>query len=132
MELISNIEGADATAQISRLHGTDIELVSSYIAEYVHSNERSIIWVGSTESSEAGAELTRRMIQAIEKGGPVFSNLQHLTIAGHEVFQVNGPGGEHFFYNSREAEEDIVWLTIESADALAIFVFSSKDVCCFK
>ena len=40
LELIGSSEGSEALAQISRLHGTDIELVSAYIVEYAHGNER--------------------------------------------------------------------------------------------
>ncbi len=120
LELIGSIEGSEALAQIGRLHGTDIKLVSAYIVEYAHGNERVTVWVGRAESSNAGAELIKRMLQAIEKGGSGFTNLQRLTIAGHEVFRVDGPGGEHFFYNSREPREVVVWLTVEAADALPI------------
>ena len=107
-------------ARIGRLHGTDIELVSAYIAEYAHGNERLTVWVGRAESRDAAVELSRRMIEGIEKGGSGFSNLQRLTIAGHEVFRVDGHGGEHFFYISREQRERVVWLTLEAADALPI------------
>lgn len=120
LELIGSSEGSEALAQISRLHGTDIKLVSAYIVEYANDNERVTVWVGRAESSNAGAELIKRMLQAIEKGGSGFSNLQRLTIADHEVFRVDGPGGEHFFYNSREPREAVVWLTVEAADALSI------------
>ncbi len=120
LELVGSVEGSAAMAQVSRLHGTDIELVSAYVAEYVHGNERVTVWVGTTESRDAAAGLTRRMIEGIEKGGSGFNNLQRLTIAGHDFFQVEGPGGKHFFYNSRELREEVVWLTVEAADALPI------------
>ncbi len=121
LELIGTIEGAEALAQVNRLHGTDIELVSAYIAEYAHGDERATAWIGKTESSSAGAELINKMVQAIEKGGGSgFSNLQRLIIADQEVFQVNGPGGEHFFYNSKEPKGQIVLLTIQAADVLPI------------
>ena len=127
LELISAIEGSEALTQINRLHGTDIDLVSAYIAEYVHAstpyhsgNERLTVWVGGVEDSAAAAELIRMMIEGIEKGDAGFSNLQRLTIAGHEVFRVDGPGGEHFFYNSEKSGERVVWLTVEADDTLSI------------
>ena len=53
-----------------------------------------------------------------------FSNLKLLTVTQgyhiHEVFQVEGPGGKHFFYHSRESRERIVWLSIESGDTMSI------------
>ncbi len=127
LQLVGSIKGAEALAQTSRLHGTDIELASAYIVEYVRGTERVTIWVGRAESSNAGASLIKRMLQAIEKGGSGFTNLQRLTIAGHEVFRVDGPGGEHFFYNSREQRERVVWLTVEAADALPILERALKN-----
>ncbi len=120
MQLVGSVEGSEALAQIGKLHGTDIELVNAYTAVYVHSNKRVIIWVGRAESRDAAAGLTKRMIESIEKGGSGFNNLQRLTIAGHEVFRVDGPGGEHFFYTSREQRERVVWLNVEATDALPI------------
>lgn len=60
------------------------------------------------------------MVTGIERGGSGFSNPQRLTIAGHEVFQVQGPGGKHFFCNSGEVRESVVWLTIEAANAMLL------------
>ncbi len=134
LELIGTIEGSEALAQVNRLHGADIELVSVYIAEYAHASspyhsgdERLTVWVGRTESRDAAAELTRRMTEGIERGGSGFSNLQRLTIADHEVFRVEGPGGEHFFYSSREQRERVVWLTVEAADPLPILEQALKN-----
>ncbi len=127
LELIGTIEGSGAMTRISRLHGTDIKLASAYIMEYDHGTERGTVWVGKAESRDAATELTKRMIESIEKGGSGFGNLRRLTIAGHEVFRVDGPSGEHFFYNSREQRESVVWLIIEAADALPILEQALKN-----
>lgn len=124
LQLVDSVEGSQAIAQINKLHGTGIELVSAYIAEYAHSspyhNVRVTVWVGSAESGDAAAELIGKMIEGIERGGSGFSNLERLSIADHEVFRVDGPGGEHFFYLSGERGETVVWLSIEAADTLPI------------
>ncbi len=127
LQLIGTIEGPEAMAQIGRLHGTDIELVSAYIVEYVYGAERGTVWIGITENSNAAAELTSKMVDAIGKGGSGFSNLQRLTIAGHEVFRVDGPGGEHFFYKSKKTAKQVVWLTLEAADVLPILEQALKN-----
>lgn len=106
--------------QINRLHGTSIELVNAYIAEYGFDNAHATVWVGRTESSKDGAELTMRMIEAIGKGNSGFSNIRRLAIAEQEVFQVDGPDGEHFFFNSRENGKDVIWLTVEAADTRSV------------
>ncbi len=127
LKLVGSVEGSEALAQIKELHGIDIEMESAYIAEYVHDNERVIVWFSRTKSGSAGAALTERMLQAIERGDSVFGNLQRLTIGDQEVFQVDGPGGEHFFYNSKEQQENVVWLIVEATDALPILKEAFKS-----
>ena len=121
LELVSIIEGPEALAQIEKLHGTDINLVEAQVASYARgSTERITVWVSRAESSDDAAELTRMMVEGINRGNSVFSNLQRLTVSSHEVFQVDGHGGEHFFYNSREPRERVVWLAIEAGDTRLI------------
>ena len=127
LELIGTIEGSEAMAQVNRLHGTDIELVSAYIAEYAQGNERGTVWVGKAESKEDAAELNDRMIRVIGKGSSGFSNLQRISIVNHEVFQIDGPGGQHFFFISRNTGKDVVWLIVTANDILPIVEQALKN-----
>ncbi len=127
LQLVGSVEGSEALNQVRGLHGTDIKLETAHIAEYIHGTERVTVWVGIAESRDAAAELLMRMIKGIEKGDSVFNNFQRLTIADLEVFQVDGPGGEHFFYNSKEQGERVVWLTVETDDALPILEQTVKN-----
>ncbi len=120
LELVSTIEGDEAMGGVNRLHGTEITLVSAYIANYAGGTERATAWVGSAGNAKTATEITRRMVEAIAKGGAGFSNLRQMTIAGHDVFRVDGPGGEHIFYISWEHPDRIVWLTVNAADVLPI------------
>lgn len=121
LELISNIEGSEALAQIEKLHGNDFNLVDAQVAKYARGNTEQItVWVSKAESSDAAAELTKRMVESIDRGNSGFSNLRRLNIAEQEVFQVEGAGGKHFFYHSREDGERVVWLTIEAGDTMLI------------
>ena len=104
------VKGHVTEAKLSPLE----DLIRQYILREFAKNGQA------PTAGEIAAGLTRRMINGIEKGGSGFSNLQRLTIAGHEVFRVDGPDGEHFFYTSREQRERVVWLTVEAADALPI------------
>ena len=124
LELVSSNEGSEAIGQISKLHGTDITLVEAYIARYARSNEEVTVWVGRAENSDDAAELIKRMADGIASGNSGFSNLKRLSITqgyhNYEVFQVDGPGGKHFFYHSREPRERVVWLSIEASDTMPI------------
>lgn len=130
MELASVVEGKQALAQVNELHGTDLGLGTAYIAEYSHAfnpyhgsnNEKLTVWVGKAENSQAAAALLNRMRQGIEKGGSPFSKPEQITVAGQEIFHVDGPNSEtNFFYHSPVKGEDVVWLTImSSSDPRAI------------
>lgn len=120
LELVSVVEGDEALRSVSRLHGTDIKLTSASILEYARGNEQGTVWIGGTDSREEADQLIQLMIAGVEKGGTGFSNLQRLTIAGHRVLRVDGPGGDHFFYNSRKTEGQVVWLTLNVTDVLPV------------
>lgn len=123
LKLASQIKGTEALAQINKLHGTEILLVDAFIARYAPvyaSSAHVTIWVGKAKDSDTAAELLRRMTTGIANGNPSFSNLKKLSLAGQEVFQVEGPGGQHFFYRSQKTEEAVVWLTVETHDAMSI------------
>ncbi len=120
LELVSTVEGDEAMSGVNRLHGTEITLVSAYIANYAGGTERATAWVGSVGNAQTAAEILRMMVEGIAKGGAGFSNLRQMTIADHDVFRVDGPGGEHIFYISREQPDRIVWLTVNAADVLPI------------
>ncbi len=127
MKVGNVIEGAEAMAQVSRLHGTTIELDSALIAEYSHdfnpyhkNDEQVTVWVGKTKSDDLALELTRRMFEGIRDGGSSgFRNPQKLSVDGHEVFQIDGPGGTHFFSHAADPPR-VIWLTIRSNDASTI------------
>lgn len=120
LQLVGVTEGSEALSQINKLHGTNIDLVSGYIATYAGGDGHAMVWVGGAESRETAEELTARMVKGIEKGNTGFSNPRKLTVAGHEVWQVDGGDGQFFFYNSLEPNSRVVWITIEGADAMPI------------
>ncbi len=121
LKLVEQSGGPEALAAVSRLHGTDIELTTADIATYARDNERLTTWVGKAASSAAAEELMMRMEEGIGKGTSGFSNLKRLSIKqgyhDHEVYQVDGPGGKHFFYISKLSQDKVVWLTIQAENA---------------
>jgi hypothetical protein len=120
LELTSAVEGASALTQVSQLHGTDITLTAAYIAEYASDNERVTVWMGQAETESDAAGLNAMMLVAIANGNSPFSNPSPLSVAGHEVFQVDSASGRHFFYQSREDAKSVIWLEIEAFDTLSM------------
>ncbi len=134
LELVSNVQGKDALAQVSRLHGTDIVLKEANILQYAHKdpyhneNAKVTVWIGKAENSSAAADLMQRMTSGIVRGGSGFRNLQRMSVGGDEILKVDGPGGNHYFYIPKNSQEKVIWLIIEnSSDSdvleLAVKVF---------
>lgn len=114
---MSKVEGEAALAQVDRLHGTGIPLADAFVATYARDGNRLQAWAGLAQDEAAAAELMRQMVEGIEKGRSPFSNLRPATVSGQPIYQVDGPGGEHFFYVSGHA---VIWLIVEAGDAQAI------------
>lgn len=129
LELQHSSEGKEAMAQVDKLHGTGISLVNAYIGEYSNrGDDRVTVWVGEAANMDAAASLLQMMVDGIKRGGAGFSNLRQVTVAGRDVWQVDGPGGKHFFYGSGKPDRRVVWLTIQASDAappleLAVKIF---------
>lgn len=120
LKLDSKIEGDEALRQVSQLHGVNVELVSAVIATYSHSAESVKVWSGRAADAASATELVNRMVQAIQKGTSPFTNMRQITVQGSNVYQLEGPGGDHFFYISPKAPERVIWLQVVSPGPLAL------------
>ena len=131
LELIGAFTGAEAITRVNQLHGLDVSLSGALIAAYTHSspyhgNSRATVWVGRVASAEVAAGLTQRMAQSIAEGSSPFNNLRTITVGGLAVFQVDGPGGKHYFYRSKKEPESVVWLNIEASDPIPVLEEATK------
>lgn len=114
LKLIGTLEGEDALGHINSLHGTNINLVTGYIAEYKGADGQVTVWVGQAASSSDAGSLLQLMIDKIGQGSNGFSNVQPGNISDKKVFTVSGPGGDNVFY---VVDNKIVWLTIMASNA---------------
>lgn len=112
LSLVSSTSGGAALAQISQLHGLDLELSTGYVGEYRGGGERLTAWVGVAPSEKQATELVRRMTEGIQDGNPAFSHAGVSEMLGIAVHRIQG-GGETSYYFSKGKE--VIWLTIASA-----------------
>ncbi|MBI2830394.1 MAG: hypothetical protein HYX81_04455 [Chloroflexi bacterium] len=136
MKVGNYVSGKQALNQVSQLHGTNIDLSDAIIADYSHdfnpyhkNDEKVSVWIGKTKTAAEAADLINRMYQGIQagKGNTPFSNARRQTVEGHEIFQVDGAGGKHYFYAVDTPEPRIVWLTINSDNAAGILKEAFKS-----
>ncbi|OGO31637.1 MAG: hypothetical protein A2Z29_03150 [Chloroflexi bacterium RBG_16_56_11] len=121
MELSGVVRGADAVTQVNRLHGLDVRLSDAVIASYAHSSpyhgdSHATIWMGWAGDAGTAATLVDRMVESINKGDSPFSNLRRISVGQSKVFQLDGPGGQNFFYQSEKRDEAVIWASIEAGD----------------
>ena len=79
-----------------------------------------MVWVGEAGSEAAADDLINRMVAGIKRGGSGFSNPRQIQVAGHDVWQADGTGGNFYFYKSPERGDRVVWLTIEGKGGAAL------------
>ena len=129
MKLDNYTNGTQALAQMNQLHFTDIDMISAYIAEYSnksnpYSEEKTgmIVWAGVSRSYDDASELLNRMVDRIDSSTTsAFESTKKLTFAGTEVYQVSGPGGDHYFYHSQKSPDTVIWLIIQNiGDTIAL------------
>ena len=116
MNRTSYTPGTQALAEINKLHDAAIPLSDGYGAVYTWQNLTVSIWSGVAASGTDAATVVKQMNDTIVKGGTAYSNPQSVTVAGQTVYQVQGPGGSNYFYQSTVYPTNIVWLTIQAPD----------------
>ncbi len=122
LKLASFVEGEEAMSQINKLHGTSISLENAFIAEYQppYGGEHLMVWVGEAGSEQAADDLINRMVESINRGGAAFTSPRQVKVAGHDVWQVDGTGGQFYFYKSQQPGDRVVWLSIEGKGGAAL------------
>jgi hypothetical protein len=101
--LTGSVRGAAAADQISRLHGTRIEVADAVVARY----GPLALWISASPSPLKASALLWRMNRRIAGGTPVFSPPRPREFRGRTVFSTNGMGQAHAYYQSGTA---VLWL----------------------
>ncbi|MDO8687166.1 MAG: hypothetical protein Q7K41_01110 [Dehalococcoidales bacterium] len=129
LKLTSLVEGAEAQSQINQLHGTSISLENAFIAEYQppYGGDHLMVWVGEAGSETAASDLISRMVAGIKRGGTPFSNPRQIQVAGHDIWQTDGTGGNFYFYISPAHANRVVWLSIEGKGGAAVLERAVKE-----
>lgn len=119
MNRTSYTQGVQALTDINKLHDATISFSGGFSAVYTNTfpSLTVSVWVGVAANSTEAATLVKQMNDFIVKGGTSFSNPQTVTVAGQTVYQVQGPGGTNYFYQSNIYPTNVVWLTIQAPDA---------------
>ncbi|HXF82470.1 MAG TPA: hypothetical protein VNN19_06940 [bacterium] len=101
--LTGSVRGAAAVDQISRLHGTRIEVADAVVARY----GPITLWISNAPSPLKASALLWRMNRRMAGGTGVFSTPSPRELRGRTVFSTTGMGQSHAYYQSGAT---VLWL----------------------
>lgn len=104
--LVNVVNGKAALDQISELHGTNIKMVSGYIATYEKEQERTIVWVARAKNAADAQALLEAMLSKMANN-KVFAPPQKLVIKDRAYFYTVGAGMSNYFYVKNDA---VYWI----------------------
>lgn len=97
-DLVGLSTGEEAISNISRLHGTGIDIVDAYIAEYANpAGDAFVLWVSESRDEEEATMLFDVMDEKMPNS-PMFQNRAEVTFAGQRVIYVTGAGMENYYW----------------------------------
>ncbi len=104
--------GPEAMADMVQLHGKALPLTSAAMASY--GDSLVTLWVSGTQSNATAAELVRSMTEKIAEGRSPFRPTGVRQIAGRTVYELNGMGQRHFYFQTGNL---VLWLSADSSVA---------------
>jgi hypothetical protein len=101
--------GADAVAEVGRLHGREFPLITGAVATY-GVNGQFTLWVTGADSEASAAEIVAAMTDRIAEGGSPFRLMGRRQLGTNTAHELNGLGQRHFYF---QAGSLVVWLAAE-------------------
>jgi hypothetical protein len=105
--LTTKLEGDEAMAQISHLHGKDIQIQNGYILEYENGQGSAIVWISESSSVIEAKKLFNKMNRLMDKS-QMYSNHQSFEINGTMLQYVFGMNMDNFYY---QKDSQVIWIS---------------------
>jgi hypothetical protein len=115
LPLTHAVQGAEALAEIKRLHGKSILLRDAWVAHYQRDGAVAVLYVSRSHLGPVARWQFSRMVDGIGRGAANvegrFTHLRARDAAGLAYYSALGLGQVHYFYRSGPA---IVWLAADA------------------
>jgi hypothetical protein len=120
LERVQVVTGAEAQAEVDRLHGKALEAEASAIARYAEGDKRPAeVWVSRVASEkEARRQTGLRVHKMFENPKSPFKNPARMGHNGRAVYRFTGMGQVHLIWQ----EGDLVWWVSADDDAVRPFL----------
>lgn len=119
LKLVKLITGDDAIEDVNRLHGTQINVVSAYIAYYEGEKDKATIWVSEASSQKHAQSQLDVMIQKM-KNNPrsPFNHYRNLERKGFSIIAFDGIGQVHYVFRDNKW---VFWISANTYQMKVIF-----------
>lgn len=124
LELQHEMSGEEAIQDISKLHGTDIEVVNGYIAQYGDAAKEAVLWIAQARDENDAKGLLQAMDVKIPQS-KVFGNRRVEEKNGGTYYYVDGAGMRNYYWQQGNL---VVWIGVKdtSADMEAVLAATVK------
>ncbi|MGE4422311.1 MAG: hypothetical protein AB7D39_08445 [Pseudodesulfovibrio sp.] len=120
LKRVQLITGAEAQAEVNRLHGKALQAEASAIARYAEGDKPPAeVWVSRVASEAEARRQTGLMVHKMfENPKSPFSNPKRLDHNGRAVYRFSGMGQTHLIWHSG----DLVWWVSTAPDGVQSFL----------
>ena len=105
-------QGAEARAEIERLHGKSMPMREGFVAHYGSASPAAMLYVSRAQTDTLAKQQVEQMTARIRASTGPFTHLREATRFGLIVYSALGQGQVHYYFRSGAT---VVWL---AADAL--------------
>lgn len=114
------MSGPQAIAEISELHGKEIQVVDAWVGHY---QGGATIWASRSASEPEAVKLLDKMVLRIGEGTSPFQGLTEIQVNGLTAYTVTDGRQQHFFY---QQGDQVIWLAAPRGGEEA-FVLAAVD-----
>ncbi len=125
LELRHSSQGEEAIAEISRLHGKEIEMKNGYVARYESDRTKATLYISEFESENQARQQIELMKKKIEKGSKGFAHFRELEVEERTLYLVLGFGQIHYFYLDPNR---VIWLAADPSVAELVLKAALKAI----
>jgi len=110
LPLAHSQQGAEARAEIERLHGKGIPITDGYVAHYGNQSPAAMLYVSQARDEKVAQRQVEQMTTRIRASNGPFTNLRESVRFGMTVYSTLGQGQVHYYFRRGAV---VVWVAAD-------------------
>ena len=110
LPLAHSQQGAEARAEIERLHGKGIPITDGYVAHYGNQSPAAMLYVSQARDEKVAQRQVEQMTGRIRASNGPFTNLRESVRFGMTVYSTLGQGQVHYYFRRGAV---VVWVAAD-------------------